>query len=100
MQLDIVLTGKTITLWMMRCDTIGAVKAKIQDMEGISLDQQQLTCDGTPLEDDWRLWDCGLMWGDELHVAQVGGGSGCGGGCGGSGGGSSASGSGAASSGL
>ena len=87
MQLDIVLTGKTITLWMMRCDTIGAVKAKIQDMEGISLDQQQLTLDGTPLEDDWRLWDCGLAWGDELHVAQVGGGGG-------------ASSSGAASSGL
>lgn len=62
------LTGKTLTLNVLSCDIIEAVKGKIHEKEGIPVEQQRLLFGGRILEDTSTLADSNVQNESTLHL--------------------------------
>ena len=62
------LTGERITCAVEASDTIDAVKAIVEEREGISADQQLLTYAGAQLEDGDTLAECNIPEEATLHL--------------------------------
>ncbi|ROT65900.1 putative polyubiquitin-C [Penaeus vannamei] len=62
------LTGKTLTIEVTPQDTVEVLKAKIQDIEGVPIDQQRLIFSGNQLEDERTLEDFNISSESVLHL--------------------------------
>lgn len=62
------LQGKTITLDVNDGDSIGSIKDKIKDIEGIPCDQQRLVFNGKQLEDGNTIADYGIQADSSIHL--------------------------------
>ena len=69
----IVLNGKILTLDVEKSDTIQNVKAQIQNIEGIPIDQQTLLFSGYKLENNKTLSDCKIQKYATLLLIKGGG---------------------------
>ncbi|XP_033132034.1 ubiquitin-like [Brassica rapa] len=64
----VTLTGNTRTVEVTGSDTIGEVKTKWQEMEGIPVDQQRLVFQGRQLEDSRTVAECHIKHGSTMHM--------------------------------
>lgn len=62
------LTGKTFDVQVPPADTIGMLKEKISDREGIPVDRQRLIFAGAQLKDDFKIAEYGIKDKDAIHL--------------------------------
>lgn len=62
------LTGKTHEIKVNAADTVEVLKIKIQDMEGVPVDQQRLVFAGIQLEDGYTMKHYHITAGSTLHL--------------------------------
>lgn len=62
------LQGKTMPMEVQDSDTIGSIKSKIHEKEGIPVDQQRLVFNGKQLEDNMKISDYGIQSDSSIHL--------------------------------